>query len=281
MSETAPIRLFVDTPLPGPGTHGLTGDQAHYVIHVMRRRTGDRLALFNGRDGEWLAEITATAKRAVTLAVTRQTRPQKAEPDVWIAFAPIKKARTDFIAQKVTELGAARLMPVMTRRTVADRVNTARMHANAVEAAEQCERLTVPQVDAPVKLDALLAAWPQDRRLLFCDEDLTGTPILAALMAPKAPKAPKATALPVVTDDGGDAGESASLPPSVTASVTSSWGLLIGPEGGFDDTERARIRAVAGAIPVTLGPRLLRADTAALAALAIWQAALGDWAPDN
>ena len=261
MSETAPIRLFVDTPLPGPGTHGLTGDQAHYVIHVMRRGTGDRLALFNGRDGEWLAEITATAKRAVTLAVTRQTRPQKAEPDVWIAFAPIKKARTDFIAQKVTELGAARLMPVMTRRTVADRVNTARMHANAVEAAEQCERLTVPRVDAPVKLDALLAAWPRDRRLLFCDEDLTGTPILAALMAP------------AVTDDGGDTSE--------TASVTASWGLLIGPEGGFDDTERARIRAVAGAIPVTLGPRLLRADTAALAALAIWQAALGDWAPDN
>jgi 16S rRNA (uracil1498-N3)-methyltransferase len=247
MSRKIQHRLYVEAALPGDGAITLGADQSHYLANVMRARAGDAVALFNGRDGEWASEITGIAKRAVTLTLGAKIREQKTEPDLWLAFAPIKKARIDFIAQKATELGVSHLIPVITRRTIVDRVKTERLHANAVEAAEQCERLTVPTVGEPVKLEALLADWPADRRIMFCDEQLTGAPAHSALSAADDKTAP------------------------------APWGILIGPEGGFDDHERKLIRAQAGTTVCTLGPRVLRADTAAMAAISLWQSALGDW----
>ncbi|WP_374764406.1 16S rRNA (uracil(1498)-N(3))-methyltransferase [Yunchengibacter salinarum] len=247
MSADIKTRLAITNDLPGTGPIHLDKDQSHYLAHVLRARPGEQIGLFNGRDGEWLAQITGVNKKAVELAVLSLRRGQRPEPDIWLAFAPIKKARIDFVAQKATELGAARLMPVMTRRTQVDRVKTDRLAANAREAAEQCERLSLPRVDEPTRLDDLLAAWPHDRHLMFCDEDLSGRPALDALTRfdPETP---------------------------------GPWGILIGPEGGFDPAERDAIHRLPHVVPVSLGPRLLRADTAAMAALSLWQAALGDWA---
>lgn len=241
------IRLFVQAPL-GPGnTLELDRDQAHYVTNVMRRTVGDRLKLFNGADGEWLAEISSSGKKSAALTCLEETRPQTPEPDLWLVFAPIKRARLDFIAQKATELGVSALQPVYTERTIVDRVKGERMKANAVEAAEQCERLNVPECRDPVKLDALLAAWPTDRRILFCDEVLDGQPAHDALRA------------------------------ACHKDTPGPWAVVIGPEGGFSDRERSRIRAFEHTVTVSLGPRLLRADTAAMAALTLFQSALGDW----
>lgn len=241
------IRLFINSDLIPEASIALGRDQSHYLANVMRQKAGDSVALFNGRDGEWTATITDINKRAVTLNTTQQTKPQTPEPDLWLAFAPIKKARLDFITQKATELGVARLIPVMTRRTIVDRVKTDRMVANAVEAAEQCERLTVPTISDAVKLDKLLQDWPADRHLMFCDEDLSGEPAHTALQKVASKDKP------------------------------GPWGLLIGPEGGFDDTERSLIRNHPRCVTVSLGPRVLRADTAAMAAISLWQSALGDW----
>lgn len=247
MARDTDIRLFVDDPLSEAAALPLGRDQSHYLANVMRLKAGDSVLLFNGRDGEWRAEVTEVAKRAVTLTARSRTREQRPEPDLWLAFAPIKKARLDFIAQKATELGVRHMLPVMTRRTIVDRVKTDRMHANAVEAAEQCERLNVPSVGEPMKLEALMDSWPAGRRLMFCDEDKTGTPAHTALQAVAEKAAP------------------------------GPWGVLIGPEGGFDDKERALIRAHPATVTVALGPRVLRADTAAITALSLWQSALGDW----
>lgn len=247
MNKKIQHRLFVDTKLPGDGTVDLSQEQAHYLGNVMRAKVGDAVALFNGRDGEWASQISSIQKRAVSLTVSGKIRDQRSEPDLWLAFAPIKKARLDFIAQKATELGVSHLFPVMTRRTIVDRVKTERLHANAVEAAEQCERLTVPSVGAPIKLEKLIADWPPERHLMFCDEDLSGDPAHMAL----ATAASKATPGP--------------------------WGILIGPEGGFDDHERQLIRRLPNTTVCALGPRVLRADTAAMAAISLWQSALGDW----
>lgn len=221
-------------------------EQAHYLFSVMRLGPGAPVLLFNGRDGEWLATVAEAERRGGSLVCRRQTRPQDAPPDLWLAFAPIKKARTDFIVEKATELGCARVLPVRTRHTQAERVNIARLRAHAVEAAEQCGRLSVPEVAQPVTLaDHLseMASSTPRRRLLFCDESGGGAPALAVLRT--APSGP--------------------------------WTVLIGPEGGFDAGERARLAAYPLAVSVSLGPRILRADTAAVAALALWQAALGDW----
>lgn len=247
MTKKIHHRLFIDTSLPGGGTVDLAQDQSHYLANVMRAKIGDAVALFNGRDGEWAAEISSMQKRAVSLTVVQKTKEQRLEPDLWLAFAPIKKARLDFIAQKATELGVSHLFPVMTRRTIVDRVKTERLHANAVEAAEQCERLTVPSVGAPIKLEKLIADWPADRHLMFCDEDLSGEPAHVAL----AKAANKENPGP--------------------------WAILIGPEGGFDDHERQLIRQLTNTTVCALGPRVLRADTAAMAAISLWQSALGDW----
>jgi 16S rRNA (uracil1498-N3)-methyltransferase len=206
----------------------------------MRAKSGQRLSLFNGRDGEWLAAIVAADKRGVTVTCVRRTLKQAEVPDLWLLFAPIKKTPSDYLTQKATELGVSLLQPVITRHTMVSRVNTERMMANAVEAAEQSGRLSVPEVREPMDLEKILAEWPKDRRIYFCDED--GEARSLAKMALPGPAA-----------------------------------ILTGPEGGFHLTERARLRTLAFVTPVTLGPRILRADTAALAALAIWQSVRGDW----
>jgi 16S rRNA (uracil1498-N3)-methyltransferase len=238
------LRLHVDAAL-GSGL-AVTPDpaQAHYLLRVMRAGEGDTVRLFNGRDGEWRARLTGTGKRGVTLACETQLLPQAEVPDIWLAFAPIKRTPADFVTQKATELGVRALQPVITRRTVARRVNSERMRANAVEAAEQSGRLSVPDVRAPKDLAALLREWPHERTLVFCDEGGDAPPIAQALTA---------------------------------ANNAWSWGVLTGPEGGFDPEERAAIRKQPFVLPVTLGPRIMRADTAALAALAVWQAVRGDW----
>jgi 16S rRNA (uracil1498-N3)-methyltransferase len=239
----AKIRLFVEGDLDEGASVTLNRDQAHYLFGVMRLRQGDGLLIFNGRDGEWLAEVAEAGKRAGVLACRERTRPQSQPPDLWLAFAPVKRARTDFIAEKACELGCRRMIPVFTRFTNSERVNVDRLRANAVEAAEQCGLLSVPEVAERVSLAALLDTWSPERRLLFCDESGAGMPALEVLKA-------------------------AGLGP---------WGVLIGPEGGFSAEERDRLAALPFAHAVSLGPRILRADTAAVAALTLWQAVLGDW----
>jgi 16S rRNA (uracil1498-N3)-methyltransferase len=236
-------RLFVEDDLAQGAVLTLDGPRAHYLRDVLRLGVGAEVLLFNGRDGEWQAKVIATAKRSLNLVLETQTRPQAPEPDLWLCFAPVKKARIDFIAEKATELGVSALVPVLTRRTNVERVNLERLRANAVEAAEQTERLTVPDVREPASLDQMLKSWLATRRLLIADETGGGKPILDAL----------ADAQP------------------------GPWAVLIGPEGGFTREELDRIAALPGVLPVGLGPRILRADTAAIAALACLQAAIGDW----
>ena len=237
------VRLFVEAPL-GLGACVVAGEgQAHYLLHVMRAKVGDRVRLFNGRDGEWLARIAEARKRGCTLECETQIAPQTEVPDLWLAFAPIKKTPADYVVQKATELGVRVLQPVLTRRTIARRVNLERMRANAIEAAEQSGRVSVPETRELADLDKLLAAWPQERRILFCDE----------------------------------AGEAPSIADALRLAAPGPWAVLTGPEGGFDPAERDRLRALPFVVPVSLGTRILRADTAALAALAVWQALVGDW----
>jgi 16S rRNA (uracil1498-N3)-methyltransferase len=236
------LRLFVEAPLSEGARVEPSAQQAHYLLHVMRARTGNRVAVFNGREGEWFAEIGEVSRRTCALTCIRQTAPQGEVPDLWLVFAPIKKTAADYVAQKATELGVRVLQPVFTRRTIVHRINGERMRANAIEAAEQSGRLTVPEVREAIELPKLLANWPADRRILFCDEG-GGAPIAETLV----------TAAP------------------------GAWAVLTGPEGGFDPAERDLIRANPLAVPVSLGGRILRADTAALAALSIWQAIRGDW----
>lgn len=240
-------RLFVEAELSAGSEAPLSEAQAHYLRNVMRAGEGERLLLFNGRDGEWDARLSLRGKKAAAAVVEAQTRTQDVEPDLWLCFAPIKKARIDFIAEKATELGVSVLQPVLTQHTAVERVNVERLQANAVEAAEQTERLTVPDVRAPLALPKLLGAWPADRRLLICDETGGGPPIAEALAAL-----------------------------DVTAR-SAPWAILIGPEGGFAETELTLIRRMKDVTAVGLGPRILRADTAALAALACWQSMVGDW----
>ena len=241
-------RLHVTASLgEGAGVPLLPG-QAHYLVTVLRKGTGDAFLAFNGRDGEWRCALeTADRKQAAARALA-MTRPQTGLCDLHLLFAPLKKARIDYMAQKATEMGAAVLRPVLTRFTVAERVKTERLAANAVEAAEQCNLLAVPEIREPAKLMEALGAWPADRQLLFCDEALVGG-------------APPADALRALPDEARRA----------------PWAVLIGPEGGFDEAERARLHALPQAHAVSLGPRILRADTAAVAALALWQSVLGDW----
>ncbi len=234
------VRLFVDRPISAGERLDLDEGQAHYLRHVMRARSGAAVQLFNGRDGEWRAVLDLSAKRGAAATPQRQTRTQNAPDDLWLCFAPIKKTAAEFVAQKATELGVSELRPVVTRRTIVARVNVERMHANAVEAAEQSDRLDVPVCRAPQALTALLAAWPAGRALVFCDEG--GAPPMIEALA------------------GRDLARAA---------------ILSGPEGGFAPEEREAIRAVPQCVPVSLGPRILRADTAALAALAVLQAARG------
>ncbi|MGH6889191.1 MAG: 16S rRNA (uracil(1498)-N(3))-methyltransferase [Rhizomicrobium sp.] len=231
------VRLYVEAALGEGARVPASPPQAHYLLHVMRARTGDRVSLFNGRDGEWLARIAEAGRRDCVAVCERQSATQTGDDDLWLVFAPIKKTPADYLAQKATELGVRALQPVVTRRTIVQRINTGRLRANAIEAAEQSGRLTVPEIRAPLPLETLLAEWPRERALLFCDE--AGAPPIREALAHAPQK---------------------------------SWAVLTGPEGGFDETERAGVRALPSAVPVSLGKRILRADTAALAALAILQA---------
>lgn len=238
--KSAP-RLFVEQPLGAGLTVPVEGNAAHYLVQVMRVRPGDVVLLFNGRDGEWLACADDVRKRDLVLRCERQTRPLEAVPDFWLCVAPIRKGRIDLVAEKACELGVARLQPVLTRRAVVDKLNLDRLRAHLIEAAEQCGRTALPDLAPMVALDALLRDWPTERTLFFADEE-GGDPLDAAVAARPGPAA-----------------------------------LLIGPEGGFDDAERTAIRAHPSARAISLGPRILRAETAAIAATAAWMARNGDW----
>jgi 16S rRNA (uracil1498-N3)-methyltransferase len=233
-------RLFVEAEI-APGPVALDGPQAHYLAGVMRMKPGDPVKLFDDRTGEWLAVARDVGKRSLTLEVTERLREREPVPDLWLCAAPIKKGRIDWVAEKACELGVARLVPVLTRRTVIDRLNGERLRAHMIEAAEQCGRTALPELVEPVKLAALLRDWPNGRALFFADES-GGEPAAAAMAARPGPAA-----------------------------------ILVGPEGGFDEEERAAIRALPQAVGISLGPRVLRAETAAAAAVSLWMGAAGDW----
>jgi len=242
MVDKTAIRLFVTSPLAAGAAVELGQEQAHYLKNVMRLGEGDAVALFNGSDGEFRARIAGFGKRAAHLLLEEQRRAQQAEPDLWLVFAPIKRARIDYLIEKATELGASALVPVITRHGQVERLNLERLRAHAIEAAEQSERLTVPRIDEPRALGDVLAAWDASRRVMLCDESGTAPPAATVL-----------------------AGQSAA-----------SWAVLIGPEGGFAETELDALRKLPFVLPVSLGPRILRADTAALAGLAVLQALRGE-----
>ena len=241
------IRLFVTSDLALGAEVALDRDQGHYLFNVMRLTVGAPVTIFNGRDGEWYAEVTATGRRGA-LTVRAAGQPQRRPPDLTLAFAPIKKARTDFIVEKATELGCARIQPMMTRHTNSERLRLDRLRAHAIEAAEQCGETHVPELLEPARFAALLDAWDPARRVMFCDETRDARPAAEAL--------------------GAHAG---------AAAGPGAWAILIGPEGGFAPEEAERLRALPFVTRVTLGPRVLRADTAAVAAISLWQAMLGDW----
>jgi 16S rRNA (uracil1498-N3)-methyltransferase len=229
-------RLFVDTRLVDGADVLIEGNAAHYLRNVMRIADGAPLRLFDDIDGEWLASCTLTGKRAVTATLTHKLRAREAVPDLWLCFAPIKKAPLDWLVEKATELGVARLVPVITERTIVDRVNRDRMRAITIEAAEQCGRTALPTLAEPVKLAALLAQWSEGRTLLFADES-GGDPAAQVMSTAPAPAA-----------------------------------LLTGPEGGFTDRERAMLVAYAATRRFSLGPTILRAETAAISGLSVWMA---------
>ena len=232
-------RLFVEARLSDGTDVRIEGGQAHYLSNVMRLKEGAPVKLFDDQTGEWLAEVAATGKRDMVLRVVAQLRPREDVPDLWLLAAPVKKARLDMVVEKACELGVALYRPVITRRTIVERLNMDRLRATMVEAAEQCGRTALPRIEEAVKLPALLRDWPADRTLYFADEE-GGVPF--AEVAKASPAA-----------------------------------ILVGPEGGFDADERAAIKALPQAVGVSLGPRILRAETAAIAALSVWMAKAGDW----
>ena len=243
---TPPIRLFVDTEMTIGTTVTLDKEQAHYLGHVMRRSAGDRVEIFNGRTDSMVAEITEIGRKSAALQMIQSCKSFRQSPDIWFLFAPVKRTRLDFMAQKATELGVRKIQPVDTEFCQVSRVNLDRLTANAIEAAEQTGRLDVPEIGPFAALAAVLADWPSDRHLLFCDEAL--------------------------------AGESSFNPvQQLSATPLQKAALLIGPEGGFSDAERQMIKQMPLTRPLSLGPRILRSDTAALAALSLFQAVCGDW----
>ena len=232
-------RLFVRTALSEDVKAQLDAGQTNYLGNVMRLGPGAELLIFDGHSGEWLARIADAGKKRMTLTVERRTRAAESVPDVWLAFAPVKRAQTDWLVEKATELGASRLIPVMTQRTIAERVKLERLEAIAIEAAEQCGRTRLPEIAEPVALKKLLSEHDESRKLYFADEQ------------------------------GGE--------PATSAFEQGAGLILIGPEGGFTNDERKLIRAEPNAVPISLGPRILRAETAALAALSAYMAVAGDW----
>lgn len=242
MKQKPEARLFVTAALSSGATIDLAPEQTHYLKTVLRLKEGAAIAVFNGKDGEFFARIAAFGRHSGTLALGEPSRAQAPEPDLWLVFAPIKRARIDFLVEKATELGVSALFPVMTRHTMVERVNLARLKANAIEAAEQSERLSVPQIHPPQPLDGLIAGWDAARRLVLCDETGTAPPIAEALQAQN----------------------------------SAAWAVLVGPEGGFEQAELDALKKLPFVCAVSLGPRVLRADTAALAGLAVLQALRGE-----
>lgn len=242
MPKTSGIRLFVATDLASDTTVALGAEQSHYLLSVMRLSAGDVVLAFNGRDGEYECKLVVSGKKSVLLAVVRQTRSQENVPDIWLMFAPLKKDRTDFVVEKATELGAARIVPVITRYAISDKIKAERWKAQAIEAAEQSRRLDVPVIDEAVGLEILLNRWDEKRILYFMDETGNGLPVGYVFQNASAPAA-----------------------------------FLIGPEGGFSERELELLRSKPYAHAVNLGRRILRAETSALAALSCWQALSGDW----
>jgi 16S rRNA (uracil1498-N3)-methyltransferase len=242
-------RLFVAAPLGGGASVALDAAQAHYLVNVLRLTVGDAVLIFNGTDGEWKARLAGVGKRNTALAVEGQTRPQPRSGPLHYLFSPLKRARLDYMVQKAVEMGVSRLHPVIMRHTQAERVNLDRMRANAIEAAEQCGILAIPEITAPADFTAAIAALGASCHLVFCDEEAPCADPVAALRA-----------------DLGEAGASGA-----------QLAVLIGPEGGFGEEERAMLVRRPQTSRIALGPRILRADTAAVAALAIVQAAAGDW----
>lgn len=234
-------RLFVDSAITAGAELVLPPAAGHYLMRVMRLAEGDSLRLFDDRSGEWRAVIAASGKRDVRVRAESLLRRREAVPDLWLCASPLKQGRVDWLAEKACELGVARLVPTLTRRTVVGNPKRERLRAHMIEAAEQCERTALPELAEAVKLERLLAEWPAGRRLIFCDEE-GGAPAAAAMADCPQPAA-----------------------------------ILIGPEGGFDPGERSAIRALPQAVSVSLGPRILRADTAAAVAVGIWQSVAGDW----
>jgi 16S rRNA (uracil1498-N3)-methyltransferase len=241
MAKTTP-RLYVETALTAAAEFALAKEQGHYLVHVLRLVSGDAVALFNAVDGEWLCYITTVSKKSVEVRVERATSAVKPPPDIDYLFAPLKHARLDYMVQKATELGARRLRPVITRRTIAERVNLDRMKANAIEAAEQCNLVFVPDVFEPQPLAKVLAGWDPSRRLIYCDETADMANPVEALKSIGPPAA-----------------------------------VLVGPEGGFTMEERVHLKSLPFVIAISLGPRIMRADTVAIAAMALVQSTLGDW----
>ena len=246
-------RLYVEVELGVGREVTLSADQAHYLRNVMRLSDGDEIALFNGRDGEWTGRLVSLGRKEGRVSLEREARQQRVEPDIWLLFAPVKRAPLDFMVQKSVELGVSRLCPVLTARTEVSRVNLARMQSTAIEAAEQCRRLTLPHIADPASLAEALTGWPADRPLLVCAEFGPVRPIARVLADLKA-----------------------AAPGTIRGTA-----ILVGPEGGFTTSELDGLRKLPFVTATGLGPRILRAETAAVAALACWQSALGDWQSDR
>ena len=235
------IRLFVDHTLGEAQSVPLNKDQAHYIFSVMRKSIGETILIFDGNNGEWEASIEEISKKSGVLLCIKQTKPQIMPPDLWLFFSPLKKVRTDFIVEKATELGVAKIIPVQTEHTNADRVKLSRLSAHAIEAAEQCGGTYIPKIEELQKINEVLENFPPDRRLLFCDEKLQASEV------------------------------------NLENLKKGKWAILVGPEGGFSEIERNYLKGLKFTLSISLGPRILRADTAAVTAISLWQNYLGDW----
>jgi 16S rRNA (uracil1498-N3)-methyltransferase len=235
------IRLFVDHTLGEAQSVPLNKDQAHYIFSVMRKSIGETILIFDGNNGEWEASIEEISKKSGVLLCIKQTKPQIMPPDLWLFFSPLKKVRTDFIVEKATELGVAKIIPVQTEHTNADRVKLSRLSAHAIEAAEQCGGTYIPKIEELQKINEVLENFPLDRRLLFCDEKLQASEV------------------------------------NLENLKKGKWAILVGPEGGFSEIERNYLKGLKFTFSISLGPRILRADTAAVTAISLWQNYLGDW----
>ena len=235
------IRLFVDHTLGEAQSVPLNKDQAHYIFSVMRKSIGETILIFDGNNGEWEASIEEISKKSGVLLCIKQTKPQIMPPDLWLFFSPLKKVRTDFIVEKATELGVAKIIPVQTEHTNADRVKLSRLSAHAIEAAEQCGGTYIPKIEELQKINEVLEDFPPDRRLLFCDEKLQASEV------------------------------------NLENLKKGKWAILVGPEGGFSEIERNYLKGLKFTFSISLGPRILRADTAAVTAISLWQNYLGDW----